>query len=165
MTNRVRPWVFGAALFVCAAALVAFASLPTGAATPEGVVPGGARVVTTKPVGEARALLASESGELRLHVAYKGPKRWLGVRLKPAPPGAAAVWAGTTGEGGVPALSAVYGRVGGAAVRVEWADGRVSTELAASDGMYLAVRPGRVAAARVVVLDDSGIVVTEVAGL
>jgi len=162
MTTRSRSWVLGAAGLVFAAALVLFAALPTGAASPEGVVPDGARLVASRTVGDSRALLASESGELRLHVAYPGPKRWLGVALKPAPAGAAAVWAATTGKEGVPALSAVYGRVNGVSVQVELADGRVTAESAASDGTYLAVRPGRVGAARVVVLDETGAVVAEV---
>lgn len=165
MTARLRTLAVIAAAFVFAAALVVFASLPTGATTPEGVVPETSRLVSSRVVGEARALLASEAGVLRLHVAYRGPKRWLGVGLRPAPAGAAAAWAATPGEGGVPALSAVYGRVTGTAVRVDWSDGQSSTGPTESDGAYLVARPGRVPAVKVVALDENGAVIAEVPGL
>lgn len=164
MNDRARPFVLGAAAFVLAAALLALAALPTGAAAPDGVVPVGSRVVTSAAVGGARAILASDSGQLRVHVAYRGPKRWLGVALDPAPLGAVAAWAGTPGEAGVPSLSVVYGRITAETVRVEWADGSVNEVRAESDGAYLVARRGRVQATKVLARAADGRRVFEVPG-
>jgi len=153
---RARYAVTAAGVVAIVAALVVFASLPTGAATRDAVVPSDARVAATRPVGDARVLLLSQRGRLRLLVAYHRSKGWFGVRVAPAPQGSPVAWAATRGSRGIPSLSAVYGRVDGARVGVGWADGSESESVVGSDGAYLAVRRGRVRVAGVVVTAVDG---------
>jgi hypothetical protein len=157
---RLRYAITGAAVVAIVAALVAFASLPTGAATRDAVVPADARVAATGTVGDTRVLLLSQRGRLRLLVVYHRAKGWFGVPVAPAPQGSPVAWAGTRGSAVVPSLSAVYGRVEGSAdrshVRVRWADGHQTVTSPASDGAYLAVRRGRVRAADVAVVAVDG---------
>jgi hypothetical protein len=158
-----RALAFGAGL-VLVAALVGLASVPTGADTPQGTVPDGRRVAASTRVGDVRVMVLSTTARLNLLVAYKGEKGWHGVAVDPAPPGALAAWAATRGGGEVPALSAVYGRASGAEVRVRWADGRTAVARTASDGTYLAARPGLVRSKHVTVVGDDGAVLGEVDG-
>jgi hypothetical protein len=155
---RLRHAITGVAVVVLVAALVAFASLPTGAATRDAVVPADARVAATGAVGDARVLLLSQRGRLRLLVAYHRSKGWFGVPVAPAPPGSPVAWAATRGSGIVPALSAVYGCIDGvqSKVRVRWADGRGTDASPAGDGAYLVVRRGRVRVADVSVVAADG---------
>jgi hypothetical protein len=145
-------------------ALIGLASLPTGAATANGTVPDGRRVAAAATVSDVRVMLLSSSRRLGLLVAYEGEKGWHGVEVDPAPRGAVAAWAATTGAGDVPALSAVYGQADGVKVRVRWSDGRTNEVTTESDGTYLIVRPGRVRSDHVTILGEDGAVVTEVEG-
>ena len=146
------------------AALVGLASVPTGADTPQGTVPDGRRIAASTGVGDVRVMVLSTASRLNLLVAYRGEKGWHGVAVDPAPPGALAAWAATRGGGDVPALSAVYGRATGAQIRVRWADGRTVVTKPASDGTYLAARPGMVRSSQVTVLGDDGAVLGQVKG-
>ena len=153
---RLRHAITGVAVVAIVAALVVFASLPTGAATRDAVVPADARVAATGAVGGARVLLLSQRGRLRLLVAYHRAKGWFGVPVAPAPQGSPVAWAATRGSGVVPSLSAVYGRVDGVQLRVRWADRREAQVAPASDGAYLVVRRGRVRVADVSVVAADG---------
>jgi len=144
--------------------LVGLASLPTGAATANAVVPDGRRVAAASDVLDVRVMVLSSSGRLGLLVAYQGEKGWHAVEVDPAPRGAVAAWAATRGAGEVPALSAVYGRADGARVRVQWADGQMAEVTTATDGTYLVARPGRVRSSQVTVLGGDGAVILEVEG-
>jgi len=152
-----------AVVALIAVSLVAVASLPTGAGDAAGVAPAAARVAAEVELDDATVLLLSEGGRLRVQVAYRGPKGWLGALLPPAPDGAVAAWAGTPGEGPVPSLSAVYGTALGDAVRVRWPDGWVDEVDTAIDGTWLVARVGTLRADKVEVLRD-GRVEQEVPG-
>jgi hypothetical protein len=157
---RLRHAITAVAVVAIVAALVAFASMPTGAATRDAVVPADARVAATGAVGDARVLLLSQRGRLRLLVAYHRSKGWFGVPVAPAPQGSPVAWAATRGSSVVPSLSAVYGRTDGSPVgvqlRVRWADERQTLATPASDGAYLVVRRGRVRVADVSVVAADG---------
>jgi hypothetical protein len=161
---RLPQAVAGVAGLLLVAALVGLASVPTGADTPQGTVPDGRRVAASTSVGDVEVMVLSTTARLNLLVAYHGEKGWHGIAVDPAPPGAVAAWAATRGGGEVPALSAVYGRATGAEVRVRWADGQTAVAGTASDGTYLAARPGLVRSSRVTVLGDDGAVLSEVKG-
>ena len=155
--------VAAAVAVLIAVGLVAVASLPTGAATAAGVAPAGARVAGAVELEDATVLLLSEGGRLRVQVAYRGPKGWLGALLPPAPDGVVAAWTGTDGAGPVPALSALYGTAPGDAVRVRWSDGETAEVDTAIDGTWLVARPGAFRSTAVEVLRD-GRVEQEVPG-
>jgi hypothetical protein len=163
--RRRVAWAGALVALVLVVGLAAVASFPTGSPSPEGVVPSGGRVAATGRVGSARVLLAVESGDLVLRVAYKGEKGWHGVAAEPVDGDSPAAWSSTDGEGKVPALSSVYGRPRGARVRVLWSDGKRDEVDLALDGAYLIARAGRVAVDRVVVLDADGATVLEVTEL
>jgi hypothetical protein len=137
---------------------------PAGASSVQGTVPDGAHVTVTKSVDAARILLVDEKGQLQLVVAHRHDGRWFGVEVDPPPTGSAAAWAATRGGGGVPSLSAVYGRSQGSGVRVTWADGRSTTVAPARDGSWLVARTGHVRSRQVTVTDASGAVVSEIKG-
>lgn len=149
---------------VLAAALVGLAALPTGAPHAEAVVPPDSRVAGTAVVDGARVLLVSKAGRLRVVIAYRGDKGWFGARATAPPAHTAVAWTATRGAGPVPALSAVYGRVTGATVQVQWADGRASRAVTATDGTFVTARAGRVRARAVLVRGANGDVVERVAG-
>jgi hypothetical protein len=149
---------------VLGAALVGLASLPTGASRADAVVASDTRVAGRAPVGDATVLLVSKGGRLGVVVAYRDDKGWFGVPVEDAPRDATIAWAATPGGGRVPALSSVYGRVGGASVDIRWADGRVSQTTTATDGTFVVARRGRVRSSSVVVRTTSGDVVSEVRG-
>jgi hypothetical protein len=148
---------------VLAAALVAFASHPTGAPTPDGVVPGDGRLVVMQSVGSARVLVAARPQRFELIVAVRRQKGWFGVRAGQTTTGSIA-WAGTSGARDVPALSAVFGTASGPLVRITWADGSTQEVAAASDGIFLAARAGHVASTSVVMMARSGHVISEIRG-
>lgn len=158
-------WLGGATALVLVVGLVAVGGFPTGHPSPEDVVAPGARLAARAPVDDVHVLLTVEAGELVALVAYEDDKGWLAVDLEPVPAGTAAAWAATGGDGPVPALSTVYGRAPGAAVRVEWADGEASLVRTARDGAYVVARDGRFEVDRVEVLDDDGELVLEVTEL
>ena len=145
-------------------ALIGLAALPTGASTPEGVVPKNARVAARSQVHDARVMLLSESGRLRVLVAYPGDKGWFGVQVRRPPATASVAWAATRGTDDIPALTVVYGRLDGARVRVRWQDGDAQEVAPASDGTFLAVRAGRVRSDAVEVLAPDGALLTLVEG-
>ena len=160
-----RRLVLVAAGVELVAALVSLAALPTGAATPEAVVPGGARVAATTPVGgDARVLLLSDRGRLRVLVAYRGEKGWFAVPVKPPPRTASVAWAATSGGGRIPALSLVYGRLDGARVRVHWNGGATQETAAAPDGTFLVAKRSRLRSAAVEAVAADGAVLTRVEG-
>ena len=165
-----RGWLGAAAVGLFATAVIAVASYPTGAATVAAVVPDGARVAARQPVGSARVLLVSDSGRLRVLVAYPGPKGWLRVAAPPGPAQAAAAWVSTPGGRGVPALAAVYGRVSAplgpepVSVEVTWADGRRSRGPVAVDGSFLVARERPVRSRSLTVLGADRSTVLEVRG-
>lgn len=165
--QRSRRWLAWATGAVFAAGVIAAASLPTGSPSVEGVVPSGARLAQRETVGGAEVLLVVEAGGgLRVEVAYRKDKGYLGVLLERPPATTAAVaWAGSGGTGDIPALSAVYGRspAGARSVEVTWADGRV-TRSAVEGGTYLSAREGLVRSSKVRVLAGDGSVLTEVPG-
>ena len=157
---RARYLLTAAGIVAIAAALVVFASLPTGAATRDEVVPSDARIAASRPVGDVRVLLLSQRGRLRLLVAYHRSKGWFAVRVAPAPQGSPVAWAATRGSHSIPPLSAVYGRVDGTRARVRWTDGREADAGLGGDGSYLAVRRGRVRVGGVVVTASDGTTTT-----
>ena len=161
---RTPRLVLAAAGVLLAAALIGLASLPTGAATPQGTVPEGSRLAASSRVGDARVMVLSARGRLNLLVAYRGEKGWHGVEVDPTPPGTVAAWAATRGGGEVPALSAVFGRATGTRVRVRWRDGQSVEVTPEPDGTYLVARRGLVRSAQVLVLGDDGAVLVEVPG-
>src|SRR5690242_20571464 len=85
-TPRLRTimWVLDAAVFL--AALVAFASIPTGSPTAAGVAPQDGRVVVQQAVGSARALVVSRPETLQLIVALHKQKGWFGLRVADTAP-------------------------------------------------------------------------------
>ena len=147
-----------------AVALVGLAALPTGAATPEGVVPRNARVAARADVRDARVLLLSEGGRLRVLVAYPEDKGWFGVGVRRPPPTASVAWAATPGSDDIPPLAVLYGRLDGARVVVRWQDGEVQEARPASDGTFLAARGGRVRSNTVEALGPDGSVLTRIDG-
>lgn len=160
---RARSILWAVDLAVLAAALVVFASNPTGAPTAATVVPADGRLVVEQPVGDARVLLAARPQRFDLIVAVRREKGWFGVTAGSAQPGGIA-WAATNGASGIPSLSAVFGTVTAAAVRVRWSDGVVQTVRAASDGAFLASRPGHVRSEAVQLLGGDGRILDQVAG-
>ena len=160
---RLRTIVWVLDLAVLLAALVAFASIPTGSTTAAGVAPSDGRVVVQQAVGSARALVVSRPQTLQLIVAIHKQKGWFGLRVADTSSDGIA-WASTAGTHGVPSMSVVFGRAAGPIVRIRWADGEVQTVQAQSDGAFLAVRPGEVRSVAVSMLKPSGGIVREVAG-
>lgn len=162
---RQHRWSLGgAALSVLLVALVWLASVPTGADSAARTVGEGSRLAARAEVADVEVLILSERGALSVQVAYPSPKGWLGAPLPAAPSNAVAAWAGTRGEGAIPALAVVYGRAPGSTVEVEWADGRRTTVRAASDGVYVAARDRYVASVKVRVLDAAGASILEIEG-
>ncbi|MBI2169687.1 MAG: hypothetical protein HYU28_09360 [Actinobacteria bacterium] len=171
---RLRLWIAAAISLIVVVALVGIAGLPTGTRSPEGLVPGSARLAAQARVDDVEVLLTVEAGKLIAIVAYEGEKGWLGVDLDPVKSGTVAAWAATRGEGEVPALSTVYGRAPlsrsegaarapGAHLLVRWSDGEVSHVEPERDGSYVVARPGRVEVDTVVVTErgETVIEVTE----
>lgn len=165
--RRAFAAVGAASALLLAVGLAALASVPTGAARVSGVLPGDARVAVQERIGAVQVLVASRPAGLVLVVAHHEAKGWFGTEAARVPARTPAAWAQTPGAGPVPALSAVYGRAaaGVRLVRVQWSDGAVTERAPASDGTYLAARPGRTGAGVVRFLDASGAVVSEVTGL
>ena len=163
---RFRGHLAAAIVGLLITAVVAAASYPTGSPTLAGAVPDAARVAARGRVGDARVLLLSEARGLRLLVAYKSDKGWLGVGLDPAPARAAAAWSSTEGGDDVPALAVVYGRAPADASRavILWADGRRQRVGVALDGVFLAARAGRVRSIVVNLLDAKGVLLRQVPG-
>ncbi|HEV2686829.1 MAG TPA: hypothetical protein VGW79_09340 [Actinomycetota bacterium] len=160
---RLRAVMWALDLAVFAAALIAYASIPTGAAAPEGVAPPDGRVVVQQAVGSARALVVSRPQTLQLVVAVHKPKGWFGLRVADTAPDGIA-WASTAGAHGVASMSVVFGRAAGPTVRIRWADGQTQTVQAQSDGAFLAARPGDVRSLAVSMFNASGGIVREVSG-
>ena len=158
-----RRVLWALTLATLAAAIIAYASVPTGAATPVGVVPHDGRLVVEQPAGAARALVAARPQTLQLIVAVHKQKGWFGLRVADAAADGVA-WASTAGARDVPALSAVFGRAEGASVLIRWADGEEQTATVQSDGVFLAVRTGRVRSLSLTIRNGSGGTVREVAG-
>ena len=144
--------------------LIGLAALPTGAATADGVVPRDARVAARAAVGDARVLLLSERGRLRVLVAYPDDKGWFGVGVRRPPPTASVAWAATRGTDDIPALTVLYGRLDGARVLVRWEDGATQETAVATDGTFLAARDGQVRSTAVEALGPDGSVLTRVDG-
>ena len=158
---RTIVWVLDVAVFL--AALVAFASIPTGSTTAAGVAPSDGRVVVQQAVGPARAIVVSRPETLQLIVAVHKQKGWFGLRVADTAPDGIA-WASTAGAHGVPSMSMVFGRAAGPTVRIRWSDGQTQTVQAQSDGVFLAVRAGDARSLSVSILSATGGVVREVAG-
>jgi len=158
---RAIVWVLDVAVFL--AALVAFASIPTGSTTAAGVAPPDGRVAVQQSVGPARALVVSRPQTLQLIVALHKQKGWFGLRVADTAPDGIA-WASTAGAHGVPSMSMVFGRAAGPLVRIRWSDGQEQTVQAQSDGVFLAVRPGDARSLSVSILNATGGIVREVAG-
>jgi len=153
VARRLVPWAGGAVALLLVVALVAVAGFPTGASSPERLVPAGARLAAEAQVDGARVLMTVEGGELAAIVAYKADKGWLGVDLEAVPADTVAAWAATDGGDAVSALSAVYGRVAGVQVQVRWDDGTISFAETARDGSYVVARRGRLGVDRLVAID------------
>ncbi len=160
---RARAVLWALDLAVLLSALIAYASIPTGAPTPAGVAPPDGRVVVQQAAGAARALVVSRPQTLELLVAVHKQKGWFGLRVADTAPDGIS-WATTLGAHGVPALSIVFGSSAGPAVRIRWADGREQVVQASSDGVFLAVRTGTVRSFSVSMLNASGGVERQVAG-
>jgi len=158
---RTIVWVLDVAVFL--AALVVFASIPTGSTTAAGVAPSDGRVVVQQAVGPARAIVVSRPETLQLIVAVHKQKGWFGLRVADTAPDGIA-WASTAGAHGVPSMSMVFGRAAGPTVRIRWSDGQTQTVQAQSDGVFLAVRAGDARSLSVSILSATGGVVREVAG-
>ena len=158
---RAIVWVLDVAVFL--AAVVAFASIPTGSTTAAGVAPPDGRVAVQQSVGPARALVVSRPQTLQLIVALHKQKGWFGLRVADTAPDGIA-WASTAGAHGVPSMSMVFGRAAGPLVRIRWSDGQEQTVQAQSDGVFLAVRPGDARSLSVSILNATGGIVREVAG-
>jgi hypothetical protein len=148
------------------AGVVGLITTPSGASSPAGTVGGSARITARASVGAARLLLVTEGGRLQLVVAHRRHGDWFGVQVDRPPADSAAAWAATRGGGGVPPLSAVYGRAqqAGAAVRVTWTDGRGSDVVPAKDGSWLVAREGHVRSRQVTVTDAAGAVLSDIKG-
>jgi hypothetical protein len=145
--------------------VVGLARTPGGASSAAGTVDDGATITTQTSIGSARLLLVEHKGRLQLIVAHRRDGRWFGVDVDPPPADAAAAWAATRGGGGVPPLSAVYGRSrGSAGVKVTWADGRSTPVVPERDGSWLVARTGHVRSRQVTVTDAAGTVLTEIKG-
>lgn len=160
---RLRAAVWALDLAVFAAALIAYASIPTGAPTPAAVAPPDGRVAVVQAVGPARALVVSRPQTLQLLVAVHKQKGWFGLRVGDASPDGIA-WASTAGAETVPSMSVVFGRAAGPVVRIRWADGQAQLVQVQSDGVFLAARAGDVRSLSVAILNASGGIVREVAG-
>lgn len=158
---RTIVWVLDVAVFL--AALVVFASIPTGSTTAAGVAPSDGRVVVQQAVGPARAIVVSRPETLQLIVAVHKQKGWFGLRVADTAPDGIA-WASTAGAHGVPSMSMVFGRAAGPTVRIRWSDGQTQTVQAQSDGVFLAVRAGDARSLSVSILSATGGVVREVQG-
>jgi hypothetical protein len=163
---RFRGHLGAAVVGLLATAIIAAASYPTGSPTLAGAVPTASRVAARGRVGDARVLLLSESRGLRLLIAYKSAKGWLGVDLEPTSSRAAATWSATSGSGDVPPLAVVYGRAPAEATQalVLWADGLRQPVTVALDGTFLAARAGRVRSLAVSMVSRNGSVVRQVPG-
>jgi len=160
---RARQALWALTFATLAAAIIAYASIPTGAPSAAGVVPADGRLVVEQPVAGARAIVAARPQTLQLIVAVHRQKGWFGLRVADTPADGIA-WASTAGAHAVPALSAVFGRADGVSVRVRWADGVVQTALVQSDGVFLASRTGSARSLAVTILDAKGATVREVPG-
>ena len=160
---RARQALWALTLATLAAAIIAYASIPTGASSPAGVVPRDGRLVVEQPAGSARAIVAARPQTLQLIVAVHKPKGWFGLRVADTSTDGFS-WASTAGARGVPALSAVFGKADGASVRVRWADGTQTTAVVQSDGVFLAVRMGRIRSLSLAILDARGRILKEVPG-
>lgn len=156
-----RRWLLAGAVFACFVGLVFYASLPTGADRAADAVPEGARLVHDVAVEDVVVQLVSEGGSLRIQVAYPSSKGWLAVALDDQPGDVSAAVSSTPGGGPLPEFTAVYGRVEGDAVDIDWEDGDTSTLTPESDGAYLVARVGRIGVARVTVR-SAGATVAEV---
>jgi hypothetical protein len=165
VVHRHRLALLALAASVAVVALAWLGSVPTGTDSAAATVGPGARLAATAEVDDVEVLLAARGGALSVHVAYPTAKGWLSVALPAAPSTAVAAWAATDGTGPIPALSVVYGRASGATAVVRWADGEETTVPLARDGVYLAVRQGRVASDTVRILDTAGTAVLDVDGL
>lgn len=157
--RRARIWAGVLVGFAVFASLVLLASLPTGGDDPADVVPDGARLAAQAPVDDAHVLLLSESGRLRVQVAYRDTKGWLAASLGQRGDDVVAARTSTAGGGPVPALTAVFGRPPGDQVTVTWADGKVDEAVVESDGAFLVARAGVHDSESVVVRRDGEIVV------
>ena len=162
-TSRVRAIVWALDIAVFLAALVAFASIPTGSTTAAGVAPADGRVVVQRAVGSARALVVSRPQTLQLMVAVHKQKGWFGLRVADTAPDGIA-WASTVGARDLPAMSMVFGRAAGPLVRIRWSDDQTQTVEAQSDGVFLALRAGDVRSLTVSMLNASGGVIRQVNG-
>lgn len=139
------------------AGLVAVGGAPTGAHSVGGVVPDGARVAARASVDGAVVMVVAEGTERYVVVAHRRPKGWFGLEPPRPQPGAPVAWTATAGGGGVPSLSAVYGRVPGAdRVEVTWADGRRQGARVGLDGTWLAARAGRLPVRAVRIIGPDG---------
>jgi hypothetical protein len=161
--RRLTALVAAVALGLALAGLVFVGASPTGAPTADDVVPAGSRVAARAEVGGAVVMVTAEGTGRSLVVAHRGAKGWFGAHAPRPEPGAPVAWTSSEGGGGVPALSAVYGRTAGAArVEIVWSDGRRQRQPAGSDGTWLAVRRGRVAVRTVRILGAGGVVIEQV---
>lgn len=161
--RRVRIGAAAVVAFVVFATLVLLASLPTGADDPEGVVPDGARLAAQTTVDDVHVLLLSESGRLRVQVAYRDTKGWLAASLDRRGDDVVVARSSTPGGGPVPALTTLFGRPPGDSVRITWADGRVDEVAVGGDGTFLLARSGVHESTSVEVLDGAEVVI-EVTG-
>jgi hypothetical protein len=166
MILRLLPRAIGAGVgAVVVTALVAIGVEPTGAASPAGLVPASSRLAASVPIADVRVLVVSTADDaLGVLVAYRGEKGWLAVRPEPVSPATEVAWTSTPGGGPVPALAIAYGRTSGAAVDVQWADGRLDTVRPGDDGTWVDVRRGRAAVSVVRTRDRAGRVTSTVAG-
>jgi hypothetical protein len=127
-------------------ALLHFSTNRQPSATLEGVVPTNARLITQQTFGVAHALLIERRGSFQLLMAYKDRDGWIGLPVvQPLHPGDYAV-AKSIGHPPIPAFTAVYGELRGAAdtrsvVRVRWGDQTQDVPLV--DGAFLVLREGR----------------------
>ena len=160
---RLRAIVWTLDIAVLLAALIAFASIPTGAPTAAGVAPPDGRVVVQQAVGDASVLVVARPETLQLLVAVHKQKGWFGLRVADTAPDGIA-WASTGGAHGVPALSAVFGRAAGTTVRIRWSDGQETVAAVQSDGTFLGARGGVERSIGVAILNGSGAIVRQVAG-
>lgn len=162
--RRHRGALGGVALSVLVIALVWLASVPTGTDSATQTVPNGSRLAARSSVADVEVLVVSTHGALSVKVAYPTSKGWLSADLRKAPTNAVAAWAGTRGQGAIPALAVVYGRAPGPTVEIRWADGERTRVRTASDGVYVATREGYVASRRVRVLDATGGTLLDIEG-
>jgi hypothetical protein len=165
-TARQRRLLGAVVAVLLVAGVVGLASIPSGASSPAGTVSNSARITARTSVGAARLLLVTEGGRLQLVVAHRRHGDWFGVPVDRPPADSAAAWAATRGGGGVPPLSAVYGRAQRAAagVHVTWTDGRASDIVPARDGSWLVAREGHVRSRQVTVTDAAGAVLSDIKG-